>query len=65
MASQAELVERVAMLETKMARLEEQLDFAQAVEGIRRGLDEANRGEGMPLREFDAQFRAKHKIPPR
>ena len=63
MAVQAELVERVTELEAKVARLEEQLDFAQAVEGIRRGLAEADRGEGVPLREFDARFRAKHKIP--
>jgi prevent-host-death family protein len=36
---------------------------ADAVEGIRQGLEQANRGEGQPIREFFAEFRAKHGIP--
>jgi len=35
---------------------------ADAREGIRQGLEQANRGEGRPIREFFAEFRAKHGI---
>jgi len=36
---------------------------ADALEGIRQGLEEARRGKGRPAREFFAEFRAKHGIP--
>ena len=40
----------------------EQLDTLQ---GIRRGLDQARRGEGVPLEDFDRAMREKHAIPSR
>jgi prevent-host-death family protein len=36
---------------------------ADAHEGIRQGLEQARRGESRPVREFFAEFRAKHGIP--
>ena len=42
------------------------LDIAAHVdvyEGIRQGLEEARRGKGRPVREFFAEFKAKHGIP--
>ncbi len=35
---------------------------ADANEGIRQGLEEARRGKGRPVREFFAEFKAKHGI---
>jgi prevent-host-death family protein len=36
---------------------------ADAREGIRQGLEESRSGKGRPVREFLAEFRAKHAIP--
>jgi len=36
---------------------------ADVYEGLRQGLDEACSGKGRPVREFLAEFRAKHHIP--
>jgi prevent-host-death family protein len=36
---------------------------ADANEGIRQGLEEARSGKGRPVREFFAEFKAKHGIP--
>ena len=36
---------------------------ADSFEGIRQGLDEARKGKGRPVREFFAEFRARHGIP--
>ena len=36
---------------------------ADIYEGIRQGLEEARRGNGRPVEEFFAEFRAKHGIP--
>jgi prevent-host-death family protein len=36
--------------------------LADAREGIRQGLEQANRGEGRPVREFFAEFEAAHGI---
>jgi PHD/YefM family antitoxin component YafN of YafNO toxin-antitoxin module len=46
-------------------RLLEQVERARAIEGIRRGLDSMERGEGVPLEEFDTAFRRKHGLPKR
>ncbi len=35
---------------------------ADANEGIRQGLEEARSGKGRPVREFFAEFKAKHGI---
>ena len=44
-------------------RLLDALDRAEAIEGIRRGLDEMRRGEGIPAEEVFAELRAKHDLP--
>ncbi len=36
---------------------------ADVYEGIRQGLEEARGGKGRPVREFFAEFRARHGIP--
>lgn len=36
---------------------------ADAMEGVRQGLEEARGGQGRPVREFFAEFKAKHGIP--
>ena len=37
-------------------------EFEESVAAIERALAEADRGEGLPLDEFDRQFRARHGI---
>ncbi len=44
-------------------QLLEQIDRLQAIEGIQRGLDEMNAGEGKPLNQVDKEIRKKHRIP--
>ena len=39
------------------------VDFAQAVEGIQRGLDSLNRGDGQPVAHAMESIRKKHRIP--
>lgn len=36
---------------------------ADVREGVRQGLEDARAGRGRPVREFFAEFRAKHAIP--
>lgn len=43
----------------------EALDQLDTLQGIRRGLDQARRGEGIPLEEFDLAMRERHGIPSR
>ena len=38
-------------------------DYEQTVEGIRRGLESVNRGEGRPAKKFFDEMRQKHGIP--
>jgi antitoxin ParD1/3/4 len=38
-------------------------DYEQGVEGVRRGLESATRGEGRPAKEFLDEMRQKHGIP--
>jgi len=56
----AELVVQDAESYQKLLDL---MDRIEAIEGIRRGLEEMERGEGRPLEEFDAYMRAKYNIP--
>ena len=44
-------------------RLLDLAERAEAIEGIRRGLESAARGEGRPAEEIFAEFRAGHGIP--
>ncbi len=41
----------------------ERVAQADVIEGIRRGLEQMERGEGRPADEVFAEFRAKHGIP--
>lgn len=43
-------------------RMLEALDRAQAIEGIRRGLDSMARGEGRPAAEVFEGLRSRHQI---
>ena len=44
-------------------RLLDALDRAEAIEGIRRGLEEMRRGEGIPAEEVFAELRAEYDLP--
>jgi hypothetical protein len=37
--------------------------LADSVEAIQRALEQADRGEGVSLEEFDRRFRARHDLP--
>ena len=43
----------------------EMIDRAEAIEGIRRGLESAKHGKGKPAREVFEELRKKHNTPPR
>lgn len=42
----------------------EAMDRAEAISGIQKGLDSANRGKGEPVGECFARLRKKHNISP-
>ena len=44
-------------------RLIDALDRAEAIEGIKRGLEQMEAGLGRPLEEFDTYMRKKYDIP--
>ena len=46
-------------------RILEAVDRAEAIEGVRRGLESMKRGEGRPVEDFIGEMRRKHNIPPR
>ena len=48
---------------TSYQKLLELVDRLEAIEGIKRGLEEAARGEGVTLEEFDKEMRRKYDIP--
>jgi len=41
----------------------EAIERAEAVEGVRRGLEDSRVGRLTPLKEWDARMRARHGIP--
>ena len=43
----------------------EMIDRAEAIEGIRQGLEAMKQGKGKPAREVFEELRKKHNIPPR
>ncbi len=56
---------RAAAIVQDAASYQRLLDIAaqaDAVEGIRQGLEEARQGKGRPARSFFAEFEAKHGI---
>lgn len=44
-------------------KLLDAIDRAEAIEGIRRGLEQMEAGQSRPLGEFDASMRKKYNIP--
>ena len=44
-------------------QLPDRVEWAEAIEGIRRGLEAAARGEGRPAEEVFAEIRSKYDIP--
>lgn len=59
---QAELVVQDA---ASYQKLLDMLDRLDAIDAIAEGLRQADRGEGIPLEEFDAKMRKKYGIPRR
>ena len=55
--------ELVVLAAETFQTLADKLDRAEAIEGIHRGLDEAQSGKGRPVREALGAIRKKHKIP--
>jgi hypothetical protein len=53
---------RVKALESDVAFLKEQLETAQALAGIQRGLDAVAAGRMKPARQVLESLRKKHKI---
>ena len=54
--------EMVAVDVKSFQEMLEIIDRAEAVEGIRRGLESKKRGEGKTLEQFDREMRKKYKI---
>ena len=48
---------------TSYQRLLDLAERAAAIEGIRRGLESAARGEGRPVDEVFAELRSRHGLP--
>ena len=57
------LESRLAVLEADVALLRQRLEQAEAVAGIKRGLDELNRGLGRPAKDVVKELRAKYRLP--
>jgi hypothetical protein len=58
----AQVEKRLVALEKRMGRLQETLDYQQAVEGIRRGLESADSSEGNSVTKTFADLRRKHGL---
>jgi hypothetical protein len=58
-----EMEARIMKLETRVETLERELDHAQAVAGIKRGLAQADAGMGIPARQWAEKVRVKHRLP--
>ena len=59
----AELESRVTALEKTVTDLQAQLEKNRIAERIRLGLEQADRGEVVPMREAVENFRVKYNIP--
>jgi predicted transcriptional regulator len=55
-----EMAKRIVALEKTVDRLADQIDYQQAVEGIRRGLESMDRGEGETAKKVSARLHRKH-----
>ena len=60
-----QMEKRLAAVEKRLGRLQQSLDYSQAVEGIRRGLESGDRGEGIPVDKAFRALRRKHALSPR
>jgi predicted transcriptional regulator len=60
----SQLESRLASLEAQVARLEEKLEQTRIAARIRKGLDQADRGEVVPAREALETLRNKYNIAP-
>jgi len=61
--SDAEMISRIATLEADVASLRERLEHAEAVGGIKRGLEELDRGLGRPAKVVVEELRVKYGLP--
>ena len=57
----SQVVKRLSAVEKSLSELRDQLEYERAVEGIRRGLASADRGEGEPARRVFTALRRKYK----
>jgi PHD/YefM family antitoxin component YafN of YafNO toxin-antitoxin module len=55
--------ELAVMSAATFQRVLEALDLLDSLRCVREGLEQAKRGEGMPVDEFFAAFRKKHGLP--
>lgn len=55
--------ELVVLAAESFQELADKVERAEAIEGIRRGLAEAEAGKGRPVRDAVAAIRKKHRIP--
>lgn len=53
---------RAEVVVQNAASYQQMLDRLEAIEGIRRGLESAKRGEGIPLDQFEEQIRSRHNL---
>ena len=53
---------RLAAVEKRLGDLQQSLDYAHAVEGIRRGLESIDRGEGDAAGQVFRELRRKHGL---
>ena len=58
-----EVLSRIASLEADVSALKQQLEQVRVAARIRRGLDQADRGQTLPAREALEALRQKYKIP--
>ena len=57
-----EFESRLSALESEVAELKKQLEHSRIAARIRRGLDQADRGQTLPAREALESLRKKYKI---
>ena len=60
----AQVEKRLVALEKRLGDLQETLDYQQAVEAIRRGLDSADRGASESVSKTFGDLRRKHGLTP-
>jgi len=55
----AQVAKRLAAVEKRLGDLQQSLEYQQAVEGIRRGLQSVDRGEGVSARKVFSELRRR------